>query len=76
MAGKKRGRSMYRPTGEVKKYHPKGTVCEGKNCTTFISVYNPDHICSPCDEDHREAGVMERKMNKIQQALVAKGKAV
>jgi len=69
-------RSRHRPTGEVKTYHPKGTVCGAKGCTTFISIYNPDHICSPCDEEHREVGVMERRLNKIQQALVAKGRAV
>ena len=75
MAGRKMGRAQYRPTGQVKKHHPKGTVCEGKNCTTLISVYNPDHICSLCDQDDREAGAMERRMNEIQQRLVKKGKA-
>ena len=78
MAGKNMGRSTFRRkgvTGQVKTHHPKGTVCGAKGCTTFISIYNPDPICSPCEEDHREAGVMERRMNKIQQALVAKGKA-
>ena len=70
-----RGTSSRSAPGQVKTSHPKGTVCEGKNCTTLISVYNPDHICSLCDQDDREVGAMERRMNEIQRRLVEKGKA-
>jgi len=45
-----RGTKVKRTPGEVKKHHPKGTVCEAKGCTTFLSVYNDDTICAPCYE--------------------------
>jgi len=32
------------------KRYPKGRVCEGRNCRTVLSVYNPDHLCSLCDD--------------------------
>ena len=50
MAGKNMGRGMFRPVGQVKTYHPKGTRCEGEGCTAFISIYNDDTICAACFE--------------------------
>tara|TARA_B110001454_G_scaffold214808_1_gene235176 strand:+ start:3660 stop:3851 length:192 start_codon:yes stop_codon:yes gene_type:complete len=42
-----RGRN-FRPHGQVKTHHPKGTRCEGDGCTAFVSIYNDDTICASC----------------------------
>ena len=34
----------------VQKRYPAGRVCETKDCTTILSVYNDDSICAHCFE--------------------------
>ena len=53
----------------LQKTYPAGRVCEAKDCTTRLSVYNRDHLCARCDEVERlarfEAERLERALERL-----------
>ena len=56
------------------KQHPFGRVCEAKNCTVRLSIYNQDHLCARCEETERldrfEAEAQDRREAELMQALL------
>jgi hypothetical protein len=58
----------------IPKTYPFGRVCEAKDCTTRLSIYNQDHICAHCEETERldkfEAEAQERREAELMQALL------
>ena len=56
------------------KTYPVGRVCEAKDCTTRLSIYNQDHLCARCEATERldrfEAEAQERREAELMQALL------
>jgi len=54
--------------------YPAGRVCEAKDCTTRLSIYNQDELCAPCDEKDRlatmAAQAQERREAELMQRLL------
>ena len=54
--------------------YPSGRVCEAKNCTARLSIYNQDELCARCEETERldrfEAEAQERREAELMQALL------
>ena len=67
--------------GRIKrsKTYPTGRVCEAKDCTTRLSIYNQDHLCAHCEETERldrvEAEAQERREAELMQALMEAARA-
>lgn len=34
--------------------HPKGRICAAEDCTTRLSIYNEDDVCSSCQRKLRK----------------------
>ena len=66
------GRNYYGRVVPPKTY-PFGRVCEAKDCTTRLSIYNQDHLCAHCEETERldrfEAEAQERFQAELMQRL-------
>jgi hypothetical protein len=55
------------------KTFPAGRICEAKGCTARLSIYNPDHLCAPCEEtDRLETHEAERLANLTLEARTKK----
>ena len=56
------------------KKYPFGRVCEAKDCTARLSIYNMDELCALCGKSERmdrfEAEAQERLQAELMQALL------
>ena len=56
------------------KKYPFGRVCEAKDCTARLSIYNMDELCALCEETERldkfEAEAQERFQAELMQRLL------
>ena len=54
--------------------YPAGRVCEAKDCSTRLSIYNQDELCANCDEKDRlatmAAEAQERREAELMQRLL------
>ena len=66
-------RDTYYRVAPPKKY-PFGRVCEAKDCTARLSIYNMDELCALCEETERldkfEAEAQDRREAELMQALM------
>ena len=67
------GRNYYGRVVPPKTY-PFGRVCEAKDCTTRLSIYNQDELCAHCEEKDRlatmAAQAQERREAELMQRLL------
>jgi len=62
--------------GRIKRntLYPAGRVCEAKDCTTRLSIYNQDELCAHCEEKDRlatmAAQAQERREAELMQRLL------
>ena len=70
---KRRENSGGGPIKRNKRY-PAGRVCEAKDCTTRLSIYNQDELCARCEEKDRlatmAAQAQERREAELMQRLL------
>ena len=50
--------------------YPAGRVCEVKDCTTLLSIYNEDELCARCDEKARLDRMAAERLQRLEAELM------